>query len=175
MACPDQPQLRHFRRRGKQVARAFLPGADKSRSVGFSPGKPLSSPLINTNASQPEKVRLRSCGPSFFPATEGHRISRNKVTSIASHMPDTRVKTVARAFLTRGTKVGLRCQTDFNSVNNAMFLEVWAGQECPGYLFVLGVIPARRHCKTVAWASARASCAHHQLQNTAFFKRRKSG
>ena len=96
---PDQPQLRHFRRRGKQVARAFLPGADKSRSLRFSPGKPLSSPLINTNASQPEKVRLRSCGPSFFPATEGHRISRNQVTSIASHMPDTRVKPVARAFL----------------------------------------------------------------------------
>jgi hypothetical protein len=59
MACPDQPQLRHFRRRGKQVARAFL---------------------------------------------------------------------------TRGTKVVLWRQNDFNSLNNAVYFEGSAGQECPGYL-----------------------------------------
>ena len=50
---------------------------------------------------------------------------------------------MARAFLMRGTKVVLWRQKDFNSLNNAVFFEVWAGQECPGYLFVLGVRNAR--------------------------------
>ena len=48
-----------------------------------------------------------------------------------------------RAGMTPRTKVVLWRQTDFNSVNNEMFFEVWAGQECPGYLFVLGVSNAR--------------------------------
>jgi hypothetical protein len=47
-----------------------------------------------------------------------------------------------RICLPRGTKVVLWRQYDFNSLNNDVFFEGWAGQECPGYLFVLGVIPA---------------------------------
>ncbi len=43
----------------------------------------------------------------------------------------------------RGTKVVLWRQNDFNSLNNAVFFEGRAGQECPGYLFVPRVIPAR--------------------------------
>ena len=44
-----------------------------------------------------------------------------------------------RAAMTRGTKVVLWCQNDFNSLDNAVFFVGWAGQECPGYLFVHGV------------------------------------
>ena len=43
----------------------------------------------------------------------------------------------------RGTKVVLWRQNDFNSLNNAVFFEGRAGQECPGYLFVPRVIPVR--------------------------------
>ena len=45
--------------------------------------------------------------------------------------------------MTRGTKVVLWRQNDFNSLNNAVFFVGWAGQECPGYLFVHGVKNAR--------------------------------
>jgi hypothetical protein len=34
-------------------------------------------------------------------------------------------------------------QTDFNSLDNDVFFEGWAGQECPGYLFVRRVSNAR--------------------------------
>jgi len=52
---------------------------------------------------------------------------------------------LGRAGMTRETKVVLWRQNDFNSLNNAVFFEGWAGQECPGYLFVLGVRHAREH------------------------------
>jgi hypothetical protein len=42
---------------------------------------------------------------------------------------------MGRAGMTRGTKVVLWRQNDLNSLNNAVFFEGWAGQECPGYLF----------------------------------------
>jgi hypothetical protein len=57
-------------------------------------------------------------------------------------VPRTPSQKVARAFLSRGTKVVLWRQYDFNSLNNDVFFEGWAGQECPGYLFVHGGIPA---------------------------------
>ena len=42
-----------------------------------------------------------------------------------------------------GDKSRLGRQIDFSSSKNIVFFEGWAGQECPGYLFVLGVWNAR--------------------------------
>ena len=72
---------------------------------------------------------------------------------------------LGRAGMTRETKVVLWRQNDFNSLNNAVFFEGWAGQECSGYLFVPCGIPARpplahtnptrrtfARCSAIPWA-----------------------
>ena len=64
--------------------------------------------------------------------------------------------TGAWAGMTRGTKVVLWRQNDFNSLNNAVFFEGWAGQECPGYLFVHGVRNA------LATVGADGGCHRYQ-------------
>ena len=87
-----------------------------------------------------------SCAlPKAATTPSGGRGSRRaEVFSSALTRPCSPIN-VARAFLTRGTKVGWGRQTDFSSSKNIVFLQYGAEQECSGYIFVLGVIPARPH------------------------------
>jgi len=66
----------------------------------------------------------------------------------------------------RGTKVVLWHQNDFNSLDSAVFFEGCAGQECPGYLFVHGVIPDTGGTNRSPSIPARP----HPLRNTGDIK-----
>jgi|GEM_PF-2485304 len=122
----------------------------------------------NAFADHHRRMRLASnCEPKTMdslrcsggmPSTTPHVVGNDKASARAQTSrhpwnPQCVSRGWSRAGMTQGTKVVLWRQNDFNSLNNAVFFEGWAGQECPGYLFV----PRRQECSGYLW-SPRHSC-----------------